>query len=134
MNLHKSIKGDLESTNLDGKYKGPMTAPGQKIKIYDMRKGKESAVEIRNQIPPDSPFLRSQKQKGMNINAQLKDLAATTSLETQNKLSSHRLHQFNHTSKRNPQEYQSVPVKTKNSSKNTRAIELAKLARELEDD
>lgn len=39
MNLHKAIKGDLENVNLDGKYRGPLTAPGQKIQMIDMRKG-----------------------------------------------------------------------------------------------
>lgn len=31
MALHKAVKGDLDNSNLDGKYKGPLSAPGQKI-------------------------------------------------------------------------------------------------------
>lgn len=38
LNLHKAVKGDMDNVNLDRKYEGPMSAPGQKIRIYDMRR------------------------------------------------------------------------------------------------
>lgn len=74
LHLHKMIKGEDLPVMRDGKNVGPLSAPGQKIKVYDFSKGKipqefsQRGVEAtRNQ----------QRSRPMDIEKAIRDVDGT---------------------------------------------------------